>query len=157
MALRITIDLFSGRPNPVITLDDNAAAEVVERLGPAGTLKGHDAQAPPEPILGYRGVAIEQLGNPVKGLMAAGHGGQILLAESTAVLLSGVDLVDLGPRRLRDLPPRWECSRSRPLACARSSRPADAGCDAGEPAASGHQLHRPMNSPTASGFSNWPR
>ena len=37
-------------------------------------------------------------------VMAAGHGGQILLAESTAGLLSGVDLVDLGPRRLRDLP-----------------------------------------------------
>ena len=36
--------------------------------------------------------------------MAAGHGGQILVAESTAVLLSGVDLVDLGPRRLRDVP-----------------------------------------------------
>ena len=36
--------------------------------------------------------------------MAAGHGGQILLADSTAVLLSGVDLVDLGPRRLRDVP-----------------------------------------------------
>ena len=36
--------------------------------------------------------------------MAAGHGGQILLAESTASLLSGVDLLDLGPRRLRDLP-----------------------------------------------------
>src|SRR6516225_5883073 len=36
--------------------------------------------------------------------MAAGHGGQILLAESTAGLLSGVDLVDLGSRRLRDLP-----------------------------------------------------
>jgi predicted ATPase len=36
--------------------------------------------------------------------MAAGHGGQILLAESTAGLLSGVDLLDLGPRRLRDLP-----------------------------------------------------
>jgi class 3 adenylate cyclase len=31
-------------------------------------------------------------------------GGQILLAESTAGLLSGVDLVDLGPRRLRDVP-----------------------------------------------------
>ena len=26
------------------------------------------------------------------------------MAESTAVLLSGLDLVDLGPRRLRDLP-----------------------------------------------------
>jgi predicted ATPase/class 3 adenylate cyclase len=37
-------------------------------------------------------------------VMAAGHGGQILLAESTAGLLNGVDLVDLGPRRLRDLP-----------------------------------------------------
>ena len=36
--------------------------------------------------------------------MAAGHGGQILLAESTAGLLSGVDLLDLGPRRLRDVP-----------------------------------------------------
>src|ERR1700751_4476837 len=36
--------------------------------------------------------------------MAAGHGGQILLAESTAVLLRGEDLVDLGPRRLRDVP-----------------------------------------------------
>jgi predicted ATPase len=36
--------------------------------------------------------------------MAAGHGGQILLAESTAVLVSGVDLLDLGPRRLRDVP-----------------------------------------------------
>ena len=36
--------------------------------------------------------------------MAAGHGGQILVAESTAVLLSGVDLLDLGPRRLRDVP-----------------------------------------------------
>jgi hypothetical protein len=37
-------------------------------------------------------------------VMAAGHGGQILLAESTAGLLSGIDLVDLGPRRLRDVP-----------------------------------------------------
>src|SRR6476620_4749163 len=36
--------------------------------------------------------------------MAAGHGGQILLADSTAVLLTEVDLVDLGPRRLRDVP-----------------------------------------------------
>jgi predicted ATPase len=35
--------------------------------------------------------------------MAAGHGGQILLAESTASLVSGVDLDDLGQRRLRDL------------------------------------------------------
>jgi predicted ATPase/class 3 adenylate cyclase len=42
--------------------------------------------------------------NRAARVMAAGHGGQILLADSTAVLLSAVDLVDLGPRRLRDLP-----------------------------------------------------
>ena len=42
--------------------------------------------------------------NRAARVMAAGHGGQILLAESTAGLLSGVELVDLGPRLLRDLP-----------------------------------------------------
>jgi predicted ATPase len=42
--------------------------------------------------------------NRAARVMAAGHGGQILLADSTAVLLSGVDLMDLGPRRLRDVP-----------------------------------------------------
>src|SRR5271155_5787170 len=41
--------------------------------------------------------------NRAARVMAAGHGGQILLADSTAGLLSGVDLLDLGPRRLRDL------------------------------------------------------
>jgi predicted ATPase/class 3 adenylate cyclase len=41
--------------------------------------------------------------NRAARVMAAGHGGQILIADSTAILLSGVDLVDLGPRRLRDV------------------------------------------------------
>ena len=41
--------------------------------------------------------------NRAARVMAAGHGGQILVAESTAVLLTGVDLLDLGPRRLRDV------------------------------------------------------
>jgi predicted ATPase len=48
----------------------------------------------------YFGAAL----NRAARVMAAGHGGQILVAESTAGLLTGVDLVDLGPRRLRDLP-----------------------------------------------------
>src|SRR5262245_63114500 len=42
--------------------------------------------------------------NRAARVMAAGHGGQILVADSTAGLLSGVDLLNLGPRRLRDLP-----------------------------------------------------
>ncbi|MGC2653856.1 MAG: adenylate/guanylate cyclase domain-containing protein, partial [Mycobacterium sp.] len=48
----------------------------------------------------YFGAAL----NRAARVMAAGHGGQVLLTESTAGLLSRVDLVDLGPRRLRDLP-----------------------------------------------------
>ena len=39
--------------------------------------------------------------NRAARVMAAGHGGQILVADSTAGLLSGIDLVGLGPRRLR--------------------------------------------------------
>ena len=42
--------------------------------------------------------------NRTARVMAAGHGGQILVADSTAGLLSGVTLTNLGPRRLRDLP-----------------------------------------------------
>lgn len=42
--------------------------------------------------------------NRAARVMAAGHGGQILLVESTANLLAGVDLLNLGPRRLRDVP-----------------------------------------------------
>ena len=48
----------------------------------------------------YFGAAL----NRAARVMAAGHGGQILLTDSTAGPLSGVDLMDLGQRRLRDLP-----------------------------------------------------
>src|SRR5260370_13680434 len=41
--------------------------------------------------------------NRAARVMAAGHGGQILLADSTAGLLSGVDCIDLRRRRLWDL------------------------------------------------------
>src|SRR5882757_289520 len=41
--------------------------------------------------------------NRAARVMAAGHGGQILLDGATAGLLSGVDLITLGPRRLRDI------------------------------------------------------
>lgn len=41
--------------------------------------------------------------NRAARVMGCGHGGQILLDGATAGLLSRVDLVDLGPRRLRDL------------------------------------------------------
>jgi predicted ATPase len=42
--------------------------------------------------------------NRAARVMAAGHGGQILVADSTAGLLGGLDLLNLGLRRLRDVP-----------------------------------------------------
>ncbi|MGA5465820.1 ATP-binding protein [Mycobacterium sp. NPDC050041] len=48
----------------------------------------------------YFGVVL----NRVARVMAAGHGGQILLAETTAALIGDVELIRLGPRRLRDVP-----------------------------------------------------
>ncbi len=47
----------------------------------------------------YFGVAL----NRAARVMSAGHGGQILVDGLTAGLLTGVDLVALGPRRLRDI------------------------------------------------------
>nr|WP_090277597.1 adenylate/guanylate cyclase domain-containing protein [Mycolicibacterium komanii]CRL72329.1 putative ATPase [Mycolicibacterium komanii] len=41
--------------------------------------------------------------NRTARLMAAGHGGQILADRLTADLASGVDVIALGPRRLRDI------------------------------------------------------
>src|SRR5258708_16531507 len=41
--------------------------------------------------------------NRAARVMAAGHGGQILLDGATAGLISGVDLITLGPKRLRDI------------------------------------------------------
>jgi class 3 adenylate cyclase len=41
--------------------------------------------------------------NRAARVMAAGHGGQVLIDGATAGLVSGVDLVGLGLRRLRDL------------------------------------------------------
>ena len=48
----------------------------------------------------YFGVVL----NRAARVMAAGHGSQILLADSTADQLADVDLLDLGLRRLRDVP-----------------------------------------------------
>jgi hypothetical protein len=41
--------------------------------------------------------------NRAARVMAAGHGGQILLDGATAGLIADVPLIDLGPRRLRDI------------------------------------------------------
>ena len=81
--------------------------------------------------------------NRAARVMAAGHGGQILLAESTAGLLSGVDLIDLGPRRLRDLPTPVGVFQVRAQGL-RTEFPSLRALDttSGEPATRDHQLYR---------------
>ena len=49
--------------------------------------------------------------NRAARVMGAGHGGQILLDDATAHLLSGVDLIALGARRLRDIAKPVEVSQ----------------------------------------------
>src|SRR5690349_15331457 len=66
-ALRITIDIFSGRPNPSFELSGHEADDLIERLKPGRrSAKGEDAL--PESTLGYRGLIVEQVGERVKEL-----------------------------------------------------------------------------------------
>ena len=62
MAVRITIDIFSGRPNPVIELDGREARAALERLAPVRKLRRDEIVPAPESVLGYRGLLIEQTG-----------------------------------------------------------------------------------------------
>lgn len=62
MPVRITIDIFSGRPNPVVELDGKEAKDILERLQPTSQLSGDEAEKAATPILGYRGLVVEQSG-----------------------------------------------------------------------------------------------
>jgi hypothetical protein len=59
MSLRITVDIFSGRSNPVITVDGRQARNILERVKPKRRLK-RDEMPAPEFRLGYRGLIVEQ-------------------------------------------------------------------------------------------------
>ncbi len=66
MEFRITIDMFSGRKNPVLELKGKEAATLYERLRPARRLSDRELSPTPPSSLGYRGLIIEQSG--AKGL-----------------------------------------------------------------------------------------
>jgi hypothetical protein len=65
MKLRITVDVFSGRENPVIELSGKKAADALDRLRPTRALEKGEPGLPAEPTLGYRGLIVEQVGDTV--------------------------------------------------------------------------------------------
>ncbi|MEZ4425704.1 MAG: hypothetical protein R3E98_20085 [Gemmatimonadota bacterium] len=70
MALRITVDIFSGRPNPVVTLAGDEERDLLERLAApragrdAGTRGSARPPRLPPSTLGYRGLLIEHVREP---------------------------------------------------------------------------------------------
>jgi len=72
--VRVTLDIFSGRPNPVWELDDAAGADLVRQVEAARDLVGGIATGSGR--LGFRGLLIEETG-----------GGQTLRARELPQLL----------------------------------------------------------------------
>jgi len=106
MPLRITIDIFSGRENPALELTEKEAQEAIQRLLPVRELEKEERRLPPEPTLGYRGLIIEQTGEPVKGLprvFRLAHGD--MLGPDLAHKASDEAFEDFvcGSTRMRDL------------------------------------------------------
>jgi hypothetical protein len=64
MPVKITIDIFSGRPNPSIELDEGESADLLGRVRPANAITEESKRLAPLPTLGYRGLIIEQVGTP---------------------------------------------------------------------------------------------
>jgi len=60
-SVRITIDIFSGRPNPVVELRGSQARAALAVLRSAG--RERPRARPPVPTLGYRGLLIERPGS----------------------------------------------------------------------------------------------
>jgi len=62
MSLQIIVDVFSGRPNPVVELHEKEAQAVLSRLSPGEATPRGENEKEPGSLLGYRGLIIEQKG-----------------------------------------------------------------------------------------------
>jgi hypothetical protein len=67
MPLRLTIDVFSGRPNPTVVVSGLEERELLDRLAPVERARARGMASPPAlppATLGYRGIIVEQIEAP---------------------------------------------------------------------------------------------
>jgi len=62
MPVKLILDVFSGRPNPEILLDDKTAREFFKKISFGALRKENEKTNPFPSVLGYRGIIIEQTG-----------------------------------------------------------------------------------------------
>ncbi len=65
MPVKLTLDIFSGRPNPEMILDDATAKRLFKQLSYGALRKVTEKTNPFPSVLGYRGLIIEQEGKKV--------------------------------------------------------------------------------------------
>ena len=85
MPVTITIDVFSGRPNPSVVVDGPEADELLERLRPTRDARRNETAPFAESGLGYRGIIIHAGDKRPRGIPAefrVVHG--IGIAEKTS-------------------------------------------------------------------------
>jgi hypothetical protein len=70
MPVTVTIDVFSGRPNPSVVVDGPEERELLERLRPAREARRSEAAPFDESALGYRGIIIHAVGRRPRGVPA---------------------------------------------------------------------------------------
>ena len=63
MKVKMTLDIFSGRPNPTLEVSGTEAKKILEQLDVKSAFrKNTDATAPELVNLGFRGIILEQSG-----------------------------------------------------------------------------------------------
>ena len=138
MALRITIDVFSGRPNPSVVVTGLEERDILERIAPAGPggargrATARAAGATP-PRLGYRGLVVEPLADPAERAapaIRARRGSRAAAPTRLRIAQGAVRTADGGVRTLRDdgvesfvtSPAARSVPRACPRACSITSR-----------------------------------
>ena len=64
MKVKMTLDIFSGRPNPTLEVSGREAKKILEQLDVNAAFRKNTDATAPEPVnLGFRGIILEQSGN----------------------------------------------------------------------------------------------